>query len=68
MSEAKYKVGDKVRLNSGGPVMTVQSVESERDPKTREYIFNGFYNCQWFAGKKLDKGRFPEASIDQVTD
>lgn len=30
--------------------------------------FNGLYSCQWFAGKKLDSGKFPEESLVAVTD
>lgn len=25
--------------------------------------FTGDYTCQWFAGKKLEKGRFTEESL-----
>lgn len=31
-----------------------------------EYQFNGFYACQWFAGKKLEEGRFREPSLIEV--
>ncbi|MGB5115737.1 MAG: DUF2158 domain-containing protein [Providencia rettgeri] len=68
MSEAKYKVGDKVKLNAGGPVMNVQQAHRTRDSGTGDYKFDGTYTCQWFAGKKLDSGKFPEASLDKVTD
>lgn len=47
----KFKTGDLVQLKSGGPVMTVK----ERD--------SWGYKCQWFAGKKLDIGSFPEDSL-----
>ena len=30
-------------------------------------VFSGSYRCQWFAGKKLDSGVFPENSLDQFT-
>ncbi|EOW9291631.1 DUF2158 domain-containing protein [Vibrio cholerae] len=46
-----YKVGDIVKLKSGGPDMTVQS----KSPI-------GFW-CQWFAGKKLERGQFPVDSL-----
>lgn len=49
--QAKYKIGDIVRLKSGGPSMTVDAVRDDGD------IF-----CYWFAGNKLESGRFdPEA-------
>jgi uncharacterized protein YodC (DUF2158 family) len=25
-----------------------------------------YYTCQWFAGKKLESGRFPADSLEQV--
>ncbi|MEX9225380.1 YodC family protein [Providencia rettgeri] len=67
MSKAKYKVGDKVKLNAGGPVMNIQTV-NQKYSGTGDFSFNGTYTCQWFAGKKLDSGTFPEASLDKVTD
>ncbi|MCH2000356.1 DUF2158 domain-containing protein [Acinetobacter seifertii] len=60
----KYVIGDKVKLNVGGPDMAVQSIGE--DYQTKE--FNGIYCCQWFAGKKLDSGKFPEESLVMVTD
>ncbi|WP_196489370.1 YodC family protein [Burkholderia territorii] len=51
----KFKVGDIVQLKSGGPEMTVQSQPSNPSSTT--------YWCQWFAGKKLESGAFPENSI-----
>lgn len=50
-----FKVGSKVVLNSGGPVMTVKSVDSTPDVVR--------YSCQWFAGKKLEQGHFPQDSL-----
>lgn len=50
-----FAVGEIVKLKSGGPEMTVQSIPSAREE---------FYYCQWFAGKKLERGRFPEDSLE----
>ena len=61
MSKPKYKIGDKVKLNSGGPVMSVQSLSTNRNDE-----FTGTYKCQWFAGKKLDNGLFPEESLESA--
>lgn len=69
-----YAVGDIVKLKSGGPDMTVKEVEKkikvdqygdfEEDANGKHvYIPNGNYTCQWFAGKKLDRGVFPEESL-----
>lgn len=50
--QQSFEVGSLVELNSGGPVMTVQS-------QTKD----GSYYCQWFAGRKLDQGKFPAESL-----
>jgi uncharacterized protein YodC (DUF2158 family) len=57
MAGTKYKVGDLVQLKSDGPVMTVQDL----DPGGQHLW------AQWFAGKKLERGRFPEASLNFVS-
>ena len=56
------QVGTIVKLKSGGPDMTVEEVVvaySTQKP-------TGDVDCQWFAGKKLEKGRFPVASLELV--
>lgn len=56
------QVGTIVKLKSGGPDMTVEEVVvaySTQQP-------TGDVDCQWFAGKKLEKGRFPVASLELV--
>lgn len=50
-TKAPLKSGDLVVLKSGGPEMTVKEIYSD------EVI------CQWFAGKKLEQGRFDEDSL-----
>ncbi|TMP46847.1 MULTISPECIES: DUF2158 domain-containing protein [unclassified Pseudoalteromonas] len=56
-----FNVGDIVKLKSGGPDMTVKEVRINiRDE------FTGNYRCQWFAGKKLDLGDFPQESLLKV--
>ena len=59
----RYSVGDLVQLKSGGPVMTVQ----KENLVGRDEIFKGYY-CQWFAGKKLELGPFPEDSLEVATE
>lgn len=61
--ENKYSCGDIVKLKSGGPDMTVKDVGSHFSSKE----FTGNYTCQWFAGKKLDTGSFPEESLVDVS-
>jgi uncharacterized protein YodC (DUF2158 family) len=53
----KFDIGDIVKLKSGGPDMTVQALPNAA---------NSNYTCQWFAGKKLESGRFPSDSLEQV--
>jgi uncharacterized protein YodC (DUF2158 family) len=55
----KFKIGDIVQLKSGGPEMTVNHVPE---------VATHSYRCQWFAGKKLESGAFPEDSLEAVTD
>lgn len=53
----EFEVGNIVKLKSGGPDMTVQRWEGG----------NEFYVCQWFAGKKLESGRFKFESLELKT-
>jgi uncharacterized protein YodC (DUF2158 family) len=57
MRETPFKVGDIVKLKSGGPEMTVQLV----DPTLKSI------RCSWFAGKKLEHGSFVPEAILKVT-
>ena len=34
-----------------------------RTPLSGPSYFSGLYQCQWFAGKKLDSGEFQEAGL-----
>ena len=61
--ENKFEVGQIVKLKSGGPDMTIQSLCKN----IRTEAFSGNYTCQWFAGKKLENGIFPEQSLELVT-
>lgn len=56
-NQVTFAVGNIVKLKSGGPEMTVQVV-----PKPPGVYFD----CQWFAGKKLESGRFPADSLELV--
>lgn len=63
--KAAYAVGDIVKLKSGGPDMTIKEVITNQHGPDRG-AFNGNYRCQWFAGKKLDNGIFPQESLLKV--
>ena len=54
---ARFKVGDVVELNSGGPDMTVQCVE-------RDYLEKDHVDCMWFDDRKLlREGTFATATL-----
>ena len=53
MAKKKFKIGDDVRLKSGGPQMTVVS-----------YTKKGQTECCWFdSGNKERRTQFPEAAL-----
>ncbi|EPY7024261.1 TPA: DUF2158 domain-containing protein [Klebsiella pneumoniae] len=58
----KFKIGDIVYLVSGGPSMSVAEQIREYDTQVG-WVHTGEYKCQWFSGKKLDHGIFPEESL-----
>jgi uncharacterized protein YodC (DUF2158 family) len=74
MADAVYKVGDKVKLKSGGPTMTVQEV-THPFPGMQELIRGGnpkseigvTCRCQWFVKEKLVSGEFPEESLQPAS-
>ena len=51
MSDEKIVIGSVVRLNSGGPKMTVMSRDA------------GLYYCKWFCGYDLKEGSFSPESL-----
>lgn len=56
---SEFKIGMVVKLKSGGPEMTISRLETDFDigPKMDTVT------CQWFAGKKLERGIFPVESL-----
>lgn len=55
-SKKEFVAGDLVQLLSGGPVMTVHDYNE----------YGETYSCQWFAGKKLDSGRFKFSQLKRA--
>lgn len=55
-SQAAFKIGDIVKLKSGGPAMTVQAINESENSGI-------YFQCQWFAGKKLEVGSFRGESL-----
>lgn len=49
---AEFEIGDKVRLKSGGPVMTAEKYAVPSYCKELEVF------CQWFEGSKLHVEHF----------
>lgn len=53
---SQFEVGTIVKLKSGGPEMTIQSFSND----------GVSVYCQWFAGKKLEAGKFPLESVELI--
>lgn len=58
-----FEIGDIVKLSAGGPDMAIESVVFH-PMRTDEFM--GIYYAQWFAGKKIDRSKFPEESLTLV--
>lgn len=53
MTQKKFRIGDIVRLKSGGPDMAVNDISPD-----------GTIYCTWFSGKKNEKSRFhPDVTL-----
>jgi uncharacterized protein YodC (DUF2158 family) len=58
MSQNSFNVGDKVKLNSGGPIMTVTQTGEHED---------GLVMCAWFnSSGKAQEQLFPPAALTKV--
>ena len=51
-----FKIGDLVRIKSGGPMMEVTEVGENQDGKP-------IVTCTWFDGDKPEMGTFPAAAV-----
>jgi len=58
-SSQELKIGDVVKLKSGGPKMTVKYIEKD-----------GQIYCQWFAGEydKVHYDSFPSGSLQLIVE
>lgn len=56
MSNQEFEIGAIVKLNAGGPDMSVKFYRES----------NEIYTCQWFAGKKLEQGEFKAVGLERV--
>ena len=50
----KFKVGDTVRLKSGGPLMTITQLTYAEPPN---------FICRWFEGDKMKQDVFPPEGL-----
>ena len=58
----RFKSGDLVVLKSGGPTMTVDTVNADIfDDNKMTGIF-----CVWFVGKKLERVRFDHRAVEHA--
>jgi len=57
----QWKVGDVVRLLTGGPNMTVNGFYHEQ-----EGVEGVFVHCLWFSGTELKEGRFRPDTLEAV--
>ena len=55
MTTEGFQPGDTVRLKSGGPVMTVQTIQD-----------NGVAICIWFEGKKRQSHTFMASTLEKA--
>lgn len=69
------KIGDKVKLVSGGPIMTIHRIigmnielfNNKLDAKlTTEGFISGDVICEWFNRNKLERKPFKTASLLKV--
>jgi uncharacterized protein YodC (DUF2158 family) len=56
-----FIVGEKARLRSGGPIMTVTKVGNAAMTEAPTVW------CSWFVGTKLESGTFPPEALEKVT-
>ena len=58
----RFKSGDLVVLKSGGPTMTVDTVNTDifDDDKITGIL------CVWFVGEKLERVRFDHRAVEHV--
>jgi len=62
----KFKVGDVVQMKSGGPKMTVDTVNYPYNYDIQKVNTSGkveSYHCKWFNGKKVEEENFAEESL-----
>jgi uncharacterized protein YodC (DUF2158 family) len=56
VADTQFKIGDTVRLKSGGPLMTIEKITPQRS--IDGHPFEPSVNCIWFEGPKKATGNF----------
>ncbi len=62
--EAKFKVGDTVRLKSGSPKMTISENKMSISVSGEVMTFTGYVRCTWFNDDKLMDASFDQDTLD----
>ena len=61
--EKKFKIGEVVKLKSGGPLMTIIDDKLSQGLEQSENSFDGRYECVWFSGNKERTDHFPQETL-----
>lgn len=64
--EEKFKVGDTVKLKSGGPVMTVNEIGTRLKNLRGDSEFSGQIKCIWFNNGSLNQKSFSQDALEAV--
>jgi|ERR1039458_4272036 uncharacterized protein YodC (DUF2158 family) len=63
-NSAPFKIGDIVRLKSGGPPITVVQLPAGDLPSLPPLPGDDQVVCMWFEGKRHHQKRFPTEALD----
>lgn len=62
--EPKFKIGDVVELNSGGPQMTVTVAENIHAVTGKKLPFKGIITTAWFKDNNKYESKFPQDALN----
>jgi len=61
--EPKFKIGDVVTLNSGGPQMTITVAENIHAVTRKKSPFKGIVTTMWFEENNKFEAKFPQDAL-----
>lgn len=61
--EPKFKIGDVVTLNSGGPQMTITVAENIHAVTRKKLPFKGIVTTMWFEENSKFEAKFPQDAL-----